>query len=125
MKIIITATSNSIDQEFNPRFGRCEYFIQFDSETKAWQVFDNPGANASGGAGPLAVQFIADKGAQAVISGRYGPSAFSALEAAGIPAYVAEHGSVREVLEQFLADELEIVNAPTGEGFHGGNPRQK
>jgi predicted Fe-Mo cluster-binding NifX family protein len=119
MKIVISATSNKINQSFNPRFGRADYFILIDSETREWEALPNPAAGASGGAGPQAVQFIADKGVDVVISGRYGPSAFTALEAAGIKAYLAEDGTVDEVLGKFMADELESTNSATGPGMHG------
>jgi predicted Fe-Mo cluster-binding NifX family protein len=123
MKIIITATSNKIDQPFNPRFGRADYFILVDSETRDWQAFSNPAADARGGAGPQAVQFIAQKGAEVVISGRYGPSAFTALEAAGIKAYLAKDGTVNDVLNKFLTGELESTGAATGPELHGKGPR--
>jgi predicted Fe-Mo cluster-binding NifX family protein len=119
MKVIISAINDKIDQAFNPRFGRSDYFILVETETKAWEALANPAASAAGGAGPQAVQFIAAKGVEAVISGRYGPSAFTALDAAGIKAYIAKQGTVSEVLEKFLADELENVNSPTGSGLHG------
>jgi len=119
MKIIITATSAQMNQPFNPRFGRCDYFILIDSVTREWEALSNPAASASGGAGPQAVQFIADRGAKAAISGRYGPSAASALKAAGIKAYIAENGTVDEVLEKFLAGELESVDTATGPSLHG------
>ena len=119
MKIVITATTNKIDQPFNPRFGRADYFILIDSETREWEAFSNPAADARGGAGPRAVQFIADKGAEAVISGRYGPSAFTALKAAGLQVYIAEKGTVNEVLEKFLAGELASTNTATGPELHG------
>jgi predicted Fe-Mo cluster-binding NifX family protein len=119
MKIIITASSNKIDQPFSARFGRADYFILVDSETREWEAFSNPAAAARGGAGPQAVQFIVNQGAEAVISGRYGPSAFSALEAAGLQAYIAKQGTVNEVLDQFLAGELASTTAATGPELHG------
>jgi predicted Fe-Mo cluster-binding NifX family protein len=119
MKIIITASSNKIDQPFNPRFGRAEYLILFDSETHEAQAFANPAAGARGGAGPQAVQFIASHKPDVVISGRFGPKAFSALEAAGIKAYIASSGTVSEVLDQFLAGELTEVSEASGPGMHG------
>jgi predicted Fe-Mo cluster-binding NifX family protein len=119
MKIIITASSDKIDQPFNPRFGRAEYFILVESDTQEWEAFSNPAVNARGGAGPQAVQFIDAKNPEAVISGRYGPSAFTALEAAGIKAYLASRGTVREVLQQFLDGQLEQAGAATGPGMHG------
>ena len=120
MKIIITATSDKIDQPFNPRFGRANYFILFDTDSQEWDAFPNPAANARGGAGPQAVQFIAGKGPDIVISGRYGPNAFSALEAAGIKAYMATEGTVSEVVQQFLDNKLEQAGGATGPGMHGG-----
>ena len=123
MKVIITAVTDKIEQSFNPRFGRSDYFIIVDTETRDWEAFQNPAASAPCVAGPQAVQFIADKGVNAVISGRYGPSAFTALNAAGIEAFIAKQGSVNDVLEQFLAKDLESVNAPTGEGLHGAELR--
>ena len=118
MKIIITANSDKIDQPFNPRFGRAEYFILVDSDTREWEAFSNPAADARGGAGPQAVQFIDRKKPEVVISGRYGPSAFTALEAAGIKAYLASSGTVSEVLQQFLDGQLEQAGAATGTGMH-------
>ena len=119
MKIIISATSNTIEQPFSPRFGRADYFILIDTETRAWEALANPAASARGGAGPQAVQFIAETGAEAVISGRYGPSAFAAIEAAGLKAYIAKSGTVSEVLDQFIAGELESTESATGPELHG------
>lgn len=119
MKIIITASSDKIEGPFNPRFGRADYFILVDSETREAQSFANPAASARGGAGPQAVQFIANQGAEVIISGRYGPSAFTAIEAANIQAYIASNGTVSEVLQQYLDGQLEKVGEASGPGFHG------
>ncbi len=119
MKIAISANQKSINAQFSPRFGRCDFFVIVDSETRAWEAFSNPAGSARGGAGPQAVQFIADHGAEVIISGRYGPSAFSALEAAGIKACLAEDGTVDQVVEKFLAGELETTTTATGKELHG------
>ncbi len=121
MKIAITALGNKLDQPFSPRFGRADYFIVYDTETKEWEAHANPGANARGGAGPLAVQFITKTGAQAVISGRYGPNAFNALKAAGLEAYIAESGTVAEVVQQFADGKLKQTFEATGGELHGGH----
>jgi predicted Fe-Mo cluster-binding NifX family protein len=76
--------------------------------------------DARGGAGPQAVQFIASKKPDAVISGRFGPNAFTALEAAGIKAYIASNGTVSGVLEQFFAGKLSEIGEASGPGMHGG-----
>ena len=120
MKIIITASSEKIEDPFNPRFGRADYFMLVDTETQKWEAFSNPAADARGGAGPQTVQYINSKNPDVVISGRYGPSAFMALEAAGIKAYLASNGTVSEVLQQFLDGQLTQAGAATGPGMHGG-----
>ncbi len=120
MKIMITSSNGNIEAQFSPRFGRCAYFISIDTENREWEAFPNPAAGTQGGAGPQAVQFIADKGVEAVVSGRFGPNAYSALDAAGIRAFIASQGTVDEVLEKFLAGELEQVATATGPELHGG-----
>ena len=65
MKIILTATSPSIDSNVDPRFGRGAYLIVVDTDTLEWQAHPNPGVNASGGAGTQAAQFAANQKAEA------------------------------------------------------------
>ncbi|MGD8855638.1 MAG: NifB/NifX family molybdenum-iron cluster-binding protein, partial [Chloroflexota bacterium] len=57
------------------------------------------------------VQFLSDREVEATIAGRYGPTAFSALDAAGIVAYVADGGTPEELLDKFLANELVQVKS--------------
>ena len=106
MKIIITASSEDIYQPFNPRFGRADTFLLFDSDSKEWSPLANPASQSSGGAGPQAVEFISRMGGDVVISGRFGPKALTALQAAGVKAYTALTGTVSEVLEQYLNGQL-------------------
>jgi len=119
MKAAVTSSGNQLVSRFSQRFGRCDYFVVIDIESRDWVAIPNPGATASGGAGPLAAQFIENQEVEVVISGRFGPKAFSALKAAGVRAFVAHDGTVAEVFERYMAGELEEVNASTGPGLHG------
>ncbi len=118
MKLAISSSDGKFDTPFSARFARCEAFIFIDTETRSWETIPNPAADASGGAGAQVVQFLADNGVEAAITGRYGPTAMSALNAAGIQAFVAASGTPKELLEKFLAGELEQVNAATGQKLH-------
>ncbi len=120
MKLAISSTGNTLESPFSPRFGRADFMILIDSETREWEALPNPGTSAGGGAGPLAVQFVSEHGAAAVISGRFGPNAYGALEAAGIQTFLAKEGTVAQVFEQYLAGDLEQVNSATGPEMHGG-----
>ena len=84
MKIAISISGNKLESPFDPRFGRAAAFCLVDSETGEWSSHENPALSASGGAGVQAAQFIAKLGAQAVISGAYGPNAADTLSPAGI-----------------------------------------
>ena len=118
MKIAISSKDGKFNSQFSSRFGRCEFFIFVDTETKSWEVKPNPAAYSKGGAGTQVVRFLSDQNTEAVISGRYGPNAFSALEAAGIQAYQVRNGTPEELLEKFLAGNMNQIFAPSGRERH-------
>jgi predicted Fe-Mo cluster-binding NifX family protein len=118
MKLAISSSNGIFDTPFSARFARCDAFIFIDTETRSWETIPNPAANARGGAGAQVVQFLANNGVEATITGRYGPTAFSALEAAEIQTFTADSGTPAELLEKFLAGELKQVNAATGQKLH-------
>jgi len=112
MKIAITSTKPDINSPFEPRFGRCDYFILVDTADGTWDAIPNPAQESAGGAGTQAGQFLANQGIEAVISGRFGPNAYSVLNAAGIRMYQAEKREVQSVLAAFRAGELSEVTNP-------------
>lgn len=123
MKIAISANSKDPNRQFSARFGRCSCFLITDSAGETWQDIDNSAVDAQGGAGSMVVQLLADHGVEAVISGRYGPNAYEALQAAGMGAYLARSGSPRELAQSFSAGDLPQANGPTGRGHHSGRGR--
>jgi len=119
MKIIITTVSPTIESEVDPRFGRGAHLLVIDPDTLEWQAHPNPGVTASGGAGIQAAQFVTEHKADAVISGDFGPHAFEALNAAGMPMYVFGSAcTARDAIERFKAGQLEQVGAATREDCH-------
>jgi predicted Fe-Mo cluster-binding NifX family protein len=122
MKLAISISGKKLSSPFDSRFGRTAAFCIVDTETGEWEVFDNPALSASGGAGVQASQFVAKKGAQAVISGAFGPNAFDTLDAAKIEMYLApgnETHSALEVFEMFKANQLTKAEEATHKGYHG------
>lgn len=120
MKIAISSRTGSQDKQFQSRFARCGYFAVYDQKLKTWEPLKNPALNSQGGAGPQVVQFLAENGIQAVISGRFGPHAFTALQAAGIEPYLAEQGTPEELVKALQAGVLMLANEASGPGRHGG-----
>lgn len=119
MKLAVTAQGTSLSAGLDPRFGRCEHFVIIDVDTEEFEAFSNESVMASGGAGTESAQFLADKGAEAVVTGNVGPNAAMALEAAGIKVYRMSSGTVRDALEAFKSGTLEAISGPTVNSHHG------
>jgi len=117
MKIAVSAHGKGPGSSFSSRFARCKYFVIFDSQTERWVSLDNPAGNSSGGAGPRAVQFLADQQVEAVISGRYGPQAFQALQAAGIKPFTGREGTPQQLVERWKTGKLDQGTAAAS-GYH-------
>ena len=130
MKICVTAVSDSLEAQADPRFGRCPYFVIVESETMEFEAVPNIASGSMSGAGVQAAQMIASKGTKVLITGNVGPNAFQALSAAGIRVVTGASGKVREVIEKFKMGELKETNSPTvrghfGMGVDGGRDRRR
>ena len=99
MKIAISASGKNLDSVIDPRFGRCAYFLIVETEDMGVEVFDNENIALGGGAGIQSAQFVASKGAKAVITGNCGPNAVQTLTAAGVELIVGQTGTAREAVE--------------------------
>jgi predicted Fe-Mo cluster-binding NifX family protein len=115
MKIAISSNDGRLNSQISARFGRCKYFIFIDTETKDWEAKLNPAESTHGGAGAQVVQFLSDNNVEATITGRYGPTAFSALKAAGIQAFQAPKGTPEELMGKLTAGELELALEATSQ----------
>jgi predicted Fe-Mo cluster-binding NifX family protein len=119
MKISISAMTNSLDAQINPRFGRCQYLVFVDSDSMEFEAVSNEASGAMSGAGIQAAQTVATHGAQLVITGNVGPNAYKVLFAAGIKIVTIVTGTVREAVEQYKRGELKEIRGPTVGGHYG------
>jgi predicted Fe-Mo cluster-binding NifX family protein len=60
----------------------------------------NPGKEASGGAGPAAVQFVAQQGAKKIIACEFGGKTVPLFQSLGIQMVNASGKSIAEIIEQ-------------------------
>ncbi|NCB68573.1 MAG: dinitrogenase iron-molybdenum cofactor biosynthesis protein [Bacteroidia bacterium] len=100
MKIAITSEGNTLNAQIDSRFGRCNYFAFYDTDTKQTEFMLNPGKEASGGAGPAAVQFVAQQGAKKIIAGEFGGKTVPLFQSLGIQMVNASGKSIAEIIEQ-------------------------
>ena len=119
MKIAVSSTGDALTSLVNPRFGRCECFVLYDSETEKINAVENGSRLSSGGAGVATAKMLADLNVDAVVTGFVGPKAYTALNAAKIKIYTDAKGTVQEALELFKENKLPEAQAANA-GAHSG-----
>ena len=118
MKIVVSATGVSKESMLDKRFGRCEYFIIFDTETDSYEAVSNSGVNASGGAGIKAANQIIEAKADVLITGNLGPNAFELIEKSKIKAVTCEVMPVNRAIELYQKNMLSDIFS-AGMAHHG------
>lgn len=116
MMVCITTATTEADAPIDARFGRSAFFTFVDLSTGAYHVKPNEFLDESHGVGTRVSQYVADQGAEAVITGHVGPKALDVLTAAGVAAYTTEAASVSEALTALREGRLSAVDATAREG---------
>ena len=108
MTIAISATERNWNDQFEERFGRAPGFVLVNAEEETTEWLDNSSSgDAAHGAGTATVQALVRAGVECVVTGRVGPKASDALEAAGIPVVLVETGiTVEQAWKQYQKQML-------------------
>ena len=122
MILAISAAGTELSASVDPRFGRCRYFVFYDTETAKVEAQPNAAGQAGGGAGVQAAQHVANQGAQVVLTGNVGPNAHQALSAAEITVCTGVSGTVQEAIDRYASGELSGADSPTVSPHHGMRP---
>lgn len=104
MKVAITSTGNSPDSKLDSRFGRCSYFVIYDTETNATEYIPNLNKENVEGAGPASVQLIASRGANKVVSGEFGAKVKSLFDSLQIQLVVLNNP------EKKISEIIDLLN---------------
>ncbi|PID26944.1 MAG: dinitrogenase iron-molybdenum cofactor biosynthesis protein [Candidatus Cloacimonadota bacterium] len=115
MNIAICTTGESLDSNLDERFGRCENFLIYNSETEKFTVVKNRAKDEASGAGRNAVKQLSENGVDLVLAPHIGPKGLTALEAMEIEAYdFGDSKSVEDAINNFKAGILEKVTNRKG-----------
>jgi len=112
MKVAITSSGDTFQSNVDPRFGRCPYYIIYDTESESFEAVENKSSLAGGGAGIQAAQMISNMKVEALITGNVGPNAFRVLSAASIKIYSGATGNIKDAVEEFKKGEYKETSAP-------------
>jgi predicted Fe-Mo cluster-binding NifX family protein len=119
MKVAVSSSGTNLDSQIDPRFGRCAYFIIVNTDDMSFEAFDNEGIALGGGAGIQSSQFVASKGAGAIITGNIGPNAVQTLSATGVEIFMGQTGSVGEAVERYRRGDIKPEGSPNVTDHYG------
>ncbi len=111
MKVMIPLDENKVD--VCPTFARAPYFLCGDENQVT--ILENPAANAQGGAGLQAAQFVVDQEAAALVTVRCGQNAADIFKLAQVKIYEAQGKDAKENLAACLNGTLAELTH-----FHAG-----
>ncbi len=95
MKVAITSTGNSLEAGIDKRFGRCAYFVIWDTKSKSVEFIPNPFRDIEEGSGTAAVQIIGSRGVHKIISGEFGMKIKPLLESMKIQMIVFKQPGIK------------------------------
>jgi predicted Fe-Mo cluster-binding NifX family protein len=104
MKVAITSTGNSLEATIDLRFGRCSYFIIYDTESKSIEFIPNPNKDIEENAGQASVQLVVSRNAKKIISGEFGLKIKPLLDSQKIQMIVLKN------LDKKIKDIIEMLN---------------
>lgn len=117
MIIAVSSEAMGLDANVDPRFGRAQCFVFYDTDTDVFEARSNEQVlNLPQGAGIQAAQQVVDRGAEVLLTGHSGPNAFRTLQAAGVKVVLEVQGTVRNAIEQFRKGALKPAESPDVEG---------
>jgi len=111
MRICIpTENKDGLQAKVNAHFGGADYFMIYDTVKKSFEIIDNANLHhAHGMCQPLSI--LGDKNIDAVVCSGMGLRALEKLAEGGIKAYRANAGTVKDIIEQYKNNSLELLTS--------------
>ena len=101
MKIVVAASSKTAKASVSNMAAKCPYYLIFNNKGDLIEVIDNPYRDASGGAGPSAANFLAQRDVTIVIAGNFGSKMINTLKNKGITHFEFK-GRVNDAVKRVL-----------------------
>ena len=120
MKIAVPVNAKSIEAVISKTFGRTEYFLIYDTASKACSYIDNQALNSQSGAGIKAAQLLVDYQVEALITPQCGENAAKVLQPGGVSIYKTSYPLAVDNIIAFQKDQLALMEHIHG-GFHGSS----
>jgi predicted Fe-Mo cluster-binding NifX family protein len=117
MILVFPSDGKNIHDNIDQRFGRCPYFVAYNTETKQVRCVSNEqNYQAAQGAGIQSATHVVNMKADVCLTHHCGPKAFKVFQTAGVKVVVGVKGNIKDVIENFENGELQYANGADVEG---------
>ena len=130
MKIAVSSKGQTLQDAFEPSFGRCAGFVVYDTAGQTSTYVDNShNQNLPQGAGIQTAQLITAAGVDVIISGQIGPKALQALSHSQTKLFASSAQTVQEAIQAWEENQLQPISSASpgqaggGQGMGGGRGR--
>jgi predicted Fe-Mo cluster-binding NifX family protein len=100
-KIAVASDGNTPTSSVSPVAARGSYYLIFDGKGTFVEAIVNPHKSAGGGAGTLAVDFLAGRGITTIVAGAFGDKMIVAMKTKGIN-YIEFKGTAADAVKKAL-----------------------
>ncbi|MFN8257047.1 MAG: NifB/NifX family molybdenum-iron cluster-binding protein [Bacteroidales bacterium] len=101
MRVAIASTGNTLDSILDKHFGRCPYFVVYDTDSKAMEFIPNPYKDADEGAGTSSIDLVISRKVSKIISGEFGMKIKSLLDSQKIQMIIIKDSGkkIKEIID--------------------------
>ena len=104
MKVAIASTGNTLESNIDSSFGRCAWFIIIDTEDGGMEFIPNTNREMEEHAGRAAVELVATRNVQMIVSGEFGAKIKPLLDSMHIQMVVIKDSGKR------ISDIITLLN---------------
>ena len=94
MKIAIASAEKDINSKIDERFGRCNFFYIYDTDTKKGVFFENPYKEGNQGVGTKIVEFLASHTVKEIFAVEVGEKAKNMLDKLNMKSKILDKNSI-------------------------------
>ncbi|MDY0102410.1 MAG: NifB/NifX family molybdenum-iron cluster-binding protein [Lentimicrobium sp.] len=105
MKVAIATKGNTLESRLDSNFGRCAWFVVYDTDSKAMEFIPNPNKDMEEGAGSASVELLSSRKVTKIIANEFGMKIKPLLDSIKIQMIVIKDaktqvGQIIEMLNQ-------------------------
>ena len=104
MKVAIASIGNTLEANIDTSFGRCTWFIIVDTESGGMEFIPNTNRDMEEHAGKAAVELVATRNIEMIVSGEFGMKIKPLLDSMHIQMVVTEDAEKR------VSDIIALIN---------------